>query len=94
MKLAFLTLLLKDGTKSVGRGIAINSEGFLEVWLSEDGGGANSVDKGIKCGVVFIVPVESAAFSTVGDKRVEQGGKHAEVANIHAVKVEKAKKGT
>ena len=92
MELAFLTPLLKNGAESIGGGVAINNKGFLEAWLSENGSSANGVDESIKCSFVFIIPVESAAFSTVSDERVEQGSEHAEVANIHSVKVEKAKK--
>ena len=94
MKLAFLTPLLKDGAKSVSRGVAINNEGFLEAWLSENRSGANGVNESIKRGFMFVVPVESAAFSTMGDQRIERGGKHAKVANIHAVEVEKTEKST
>ena len=93
MKLAFLTPLLKDGAKSVSGGVAINDEGFFEAWLSEDRSGANGIDESVKCGFVFVVPVEPAAFSTVGNECIEWGHEHAEVANIHAIKVEKTKKG-
>ena len=93
MELAFLTPLLKNGTKSVSGGVAINNEGFLEAWLSENGSGANSVDERVERGFVFIIPVESATFSAVGDERIERGGEHAEIANIHSVEVEKTKKG-
>ena len=89
MKLAFLTPLLKDGTKSVSGGVAINNEGFLEAWLSENWSGANSVNESIKRGFMFVVPVESATFSTMGDEHIEWGREHTEVMDIHAVKVEK-----
>ena len=92
MKLAFLTPLLKDGAKSVSGGVAINNEGFLEAWLLENGSGANGVNESVKRGFMFVVPVESAAFSAMGNECVEWGRKHAEVANIHVVKVEKTKK--
>ena len=94
MELAFFTLLLKDGAKSVGGGIAINDKGVLETGLSEDWGSANCVDESIECGFMFIFPVEFAAFSAVSDERIEWGGKHAEISNVHAIKVEEAKKGT
>ena len=94
MELAFLTPLLKNGAKSISRGVAINNEGFLEAWLSENGSSANDVDKRVECGFMFVVPVESAAFSTMGNQRIERGGEHAKVANIHAVEVEKTEKST
>ena len=94
MELAFLTPLLKNGAKSISGGVAINNEGFLKSWLSEDGSGTDGVDEGVKRGFVFIVSVESAAFSAVGDKRIERGGKHAEVTNIHSIEVEKTEKRT
>jgi hypothetical protein len=74
VELAFLTLLLKDGTKSIGGGVAINNEGLLETRLSENRCGANGVDESIECGLVFILPVEATALSTVGDERIEWSG--------------------
>ena len=94
MELAFLTPLLKNGAESVGGGVTIKNEGFLEAWLSENRGGAYCIDEGVKRGFMFIVPVELAAFSAVGNKRVKRCGKHAEVTNVHSVEVEKAEKGT
>ena len=93
MKLAFLTPLLKNGTKSVGGGIAIDNKGFFEAWLSEDRSGAHHIDECVKCGFVFVVPVKLATFSAVGNKCVKRGGEHTEVANVHAVEVEEAEKG-
>ena len=92
MELAFFTPLLKNSAESISGGVAINNERFFEAWLLENRRGANSVDKSVKRGFVFIVPVKSAAFSAVGDKRVEWGGEHAEVVNIHLVEVEKTEK--
>ena len=54
MKLAFLTPLLKDGAQSVSRGVAINNEGFLETWLSENWSGANSICYAQALGVVVV----------------------------------------
>ena len=93
MELAFLTPLLKNGAKSIGRGVAINNKGFLEAWLSEDGGGAYRIDEGIKHSFVFIVPVKLATLSAVGDKHIKRDGEHTEVVNVHSVEVEKAKEG-
>ena len=90
MELAFLTPLLKDGAKSVSRGVAINDEWFIEMWLAKDRCGANGVNEGIECGFMFIFPMEFASLCTMGDKCVEWGSEHAEIANIHAIKVEKA----
>ena len=91
MELAFLTLLLKDGAQSIGGGIAINNEGVLKTWLSENGGGADCVDEGIECCLVLIFPVEFAAFSAVSDKRVKWSSQHAEVADVHSIEIEEAK---
>ena len=94
MELAFLTLLLKDGADSVSGGVAINNERLLEAGLSKNRGGAHSIDKSVKRGLVFIIPMKSAPFSTVGDECVKWGGEHAKVADIHAIKVEETKEGT
>ena len=48
-------------------------------------------DKSVERHFVFIIPVEFATFSTVGNKRVEWGGEHAEVMNVHLVEVKKTK---
>jgi hypothetical protein len=84
---------LKDGAESIGGGVTIDDKGFLEVWLSENRGGAYHINKSIKCSFMFIIPVESAALGAVGNERVEWGGEHTEVLNVHAVEVEKAEKG-
>jgi hypothetical protein len=89
MELAFLTPLLKDGAKSVSGGVAINNEGLFKMWLSKNRSGANGVDESVKHGFMFVIPVESAAFSAVGYECIERGGEHAKVANIHPVEVEK-----
>ena len=86
MELAFLTLLLKDGAESISGGI----EQVIETWLTKDGGGANGIDKGIKCGFVFICPMEFAPLCAMGHKCIEWGSKHAEIVDIHAIEVEKA----
>ena len=90
MELAFLTLLLKDGAYSVCGGVAINHEWVLETWLAKDQGGANGVDKGLKCGFMFVLPVEFTTLGAKRDKRIERGCEEAEVSNVHAVKVEKS----
>ena len=89
VELAFLTPLLKDGAKSVSGGITIDDEGFIKTWLTKDGGGADGVDEGIKGGFVFVFPMELAPFCTMGNEHIEWGGEHTEIANIHAVEVEK-----
>ena len=93
MELAFLTPLLKDGAKSVSRGIAINDKGFFEAWLSENGGSAYRINEGIKRSFMFIVPVKPATFSAVGNKCVQRSGEHAKVTNVHPVEVEKTEEG-
>ena len=92
MELAFLTPLLKDGTQSVSGGIAINNEGFFKMGLSEDGGGANGVNESVKRGFVLVIPMESASLSTMGDKCIEWGGEHTEIADVHAIEVEEPEK--
>jgi hypothetical protein len=94
MELAFLTLLLKDGAQSISGGVAIDNEGFLKTGLPENWGGTNGVNKSVKRGFVFVVPMESAAFSAVGDECIKWGGEHAEIADIHAVEVEETEKST
>jgi hypothetical protein len=93
VELAFLTPLLKNSAESVGRGVAIDDKGFLKTWLLEDGGGAYRVNEGVKRGFVFILPVKSASFGAVGNECIKWGGEHAEIANIHAIEVEKSEKG-
>jgi hypothetical protein len=93
MELSFFTPLLKDGAESVSGGVAINNEGLLETGLSENGSGANGIDKSVKCSFVFVIPMKSATFGTMGDEGVEWGGEHTKVANVHAVKVEETEKG-
>ena len=94
MELAFFTPLLKDGAKSVSGGVAIDKEGLFETGLSEDGGSANGVDESVKRSFVFIIPMEPAAFGTMGNECVEWGGEHTKVAYIHAIKVEETEEGT
>ena len=93
MELAFLTLLLKNGAKSVSGGVAINNEGFLKTRLSENRGGANGVNQGLKGGFVLIFPVEFATFSAKCDECVERGGQEAEIPDIHVVEIEEAQEG-
>ena len=93
MELAFLTPLLKNGAESISGGVTIDDKRFLKAWLSEDGGGADCVNKSVERGFVLIIPVKSAAFCAVGHKHVEQGGEHAEVADVHSVEIEKAEEG-
>jgi hypothetical protein len=90
VELAFLIPLLKDGANSVSRGVAINRESVLESGLSQDRGGANRVHKGVERRFKFIVPVELPSSCAVSDERIEGCGQHAEVANVHAIKIEEA----
>ena len=90
MELAFLTLLLKDGANRVSGGVAINNERVLEAGLTKDRGRANGIYKGLKGGFVFVFPIKFASFGTKRDERVKGGGQSAEVANVHAIEVEKA----
>ena len=89
MELAFLTLLLKDGAYSICGGVAVDHEWVFEAWLTKDGGRANGIDKGLKGGFVFVLPVEFTTFGTKCNKRIKRGGEKAEVLNVHAIKVEK-----
>ena len=91
MELAFLTPLLKDGADHVGRGIAINNERVLKLGLMKDQGCTDSVDEGLKCRFMFVFPMKPATFCTMCHESVEWGCEHAEVSNIHAVKIKKTK---
>ena len=64
------------------------------MWLLEDRGSTHHINKSVKRGLVFIIPVKFAAFRSVGNKCIKWGGEHTEVANVHSVEVEKAEKGT
>ena len=88
MELAFLTPLLKDGANCIGGGIAINNEGVFEMWLLEHWGCADSIHQGLKSGFVFKVPVETTTFGTMRNESIKRCSEHAEVTNIHAIKVE------
>ena len=92
MELAFLTPLLKDGADCVGGGVTIDDEGIFEARLMKDWGGANSVDKGLEGGLMFVVPMEAAALRTVGNQHIEWGREHAEILNVHAVEIEETEK--
>ena len=63
MELAFLTPLLKNGTKSIGGGVAVNDKGFFKAGLLKDGGGAYRIDEGVKRGFVFIIVKALAGLS-------------------------------
>ena len=93
MELAFLTLLLKDGTDGVSGGATIDNEGVFETGLAKDRGRTNGIDERLKGGLVFIFPMEFATLSAKRDECVEGGGQSAEVLDIHAIKVEKAEEG-
>ena len=88
MELAFLTLLLKNGAKSVSGGVAIDYEGVLKTRLAKNRGRANGVDEGLEGGFVFVFPMKFAAFSTESYQGIERSGEHAEVPDVHAVEVE------
>ena len=90
MELAFLTLLSKDGAKSVSRGVAIDNEGFIKTGLTKDRGGTDGVDESIERRFMFVIPVKSAPFCAVSDEGIQRGSEHAEIADIHVVEVEKA----
>ena len=94
MELAFLTLLLKDGADSVSRGVAINDEGVIETGLTKDWSRTNSVDEHLEGRLVFLFPVEFAAFRAKRNKSVKGGGQNTKVSDVHAVKVEKPKEST
>ena len=91
MELAFLTLLLKDGANCVGRGVAINDEGVLEAGLAKDRGCTHGIDESLEGSFVFVFPIKFAALGTESYEGIKGSGEHAEVSNVHAVKIEEAK---
>ena len=90
MELAFLTLLLKNSTDSICGGVAINDEWVVKTWLMKDQGHANGINKVLKGRLVFLLPVEFTAFSTICNERIEGSGQKTEISNVHAVEVEEA----
>ena len=87
MELAFLIPLLKDSTNRKGRGITVNDELFFKLGLVQDRGSADSVDKGLECGIMFIIPVKLPSLCAMGNKHVEWCGQDAKSANVHPIKV-------
>ena len=94
MELAFLTPLLKDGANCISGGVAINNKRVVEAGLTKDWGRANSIDEGLEGRFMFVFPMKAAPFCAVSDESIEWSGQHAEVADIHVIKVEKAQKCT
>ena len=87
VELAFLIPLLKDGANSVSGGVAIDRETVLESGLSQDRGGTNRIHQGVERGFKFVVPVKLPSFRAVSDKRIKRCGQHAEISDIHAIKI-------
>ena len=74
VELAFLIPLLKDSADSVGGSAAINCELIFKSGLSEDGGGAHHIHKGIECCFMFVIPIKLPSFRAVSYQRVERCG--------------------
>ena len=94
MELAFLTPLLKDSANGISGGVAINNKGVIETRLAENRGGADGVNQGLKSRFMFIFPMKMATFHAVSHKSVKRGGEHAEIMNVHVVKVEETEECT
>ena len=90
VELAFLIPLLKDGADSVSRGIAINRKLVFEPGLSQDGGGAHRIHKGVECCFVFVIPIKLPSFRAVSYQRIERCSQHAKSTDIHAIEVQEA----
>ena len=90
VELAFLIPLLKDGTDGVSGGVAINHKSLFKTGLMQDGGRANGIHQRVKSGLEFVVPIKLPSSRAVSDECIERCGQHAEISNVHAIKIQEA----